>query len=129
MTTIIQDFSIWLSLQHLIEFDSYLEPWISFWPMQLVFPYFIYLTPHRLCHRIDKALIYKSEGHFDYGIYLYLIYLSKYKIIVFEHHLLSSNELSIERNQIFSLINLSVLSLVLVRVYWLDHKGLPLICH
>ena len=38
---------------------------------------------------------------------------------------MTRSELLVERNQISSLVKLSVSSLILVRVYWLDDEGSP----
>ena len=46
-----------------------------------------------------------------------------YEVIIFECHLITKSELLIGCNQTSFLMKLSALSLVLVRVYWLDNKG------
>lgn len=127
--TIIQDFPVKLLLQRFIEFGSYLEPWISFWIIYLFFPHFTYLIPYYLYHKVGKTSIYRLKEYFSCGIYLCFVHLLKYEIIILERYPMTKTELSIRRNQIFSLVKLSGLSLVLVRVYFLDDKGLSLICH
>ena len=49
--------------------------------------------------------------------------------IILDRHLVIRSELSVGCNQTSSLVKLSTLSSVLVRVYWLDDKGSPLVCH
>lgn len=127
--TIIQDFPIWLSLQYLIKFGSYLKSRTFFWPTHLVFSHFTHSTLYRLQYRVDKAFKYKWERYSNYGIYLCFVHLSRYKVIILKCHLITKNEFLVEHNQISFLVKLLALLLVLVRVYWLDNKGLLLVCY
>ena len=69
------------------------------------------------------------EKHSGYGIYLHFIYLSKYEIIILEPYLMIKSELLVRYNQSSTLVKSSTLSLIFVRMYWLDDKSLSLIYH
>ena len=58
----------------------------------------MYLIPHRLYHKVGRVFIYELEEHFDCGIYLCFIYLSRYEIIILEYHLLIRNKLLVSQN-------------------------------
>lgn len=92
--------------------------------MHLVLPQFTHSTTYRLWHKVDRASMYKLE-HFGYCIYLYFVHLLKYEVIILERHLMRRSELFIGCNQTSSLIKLSTLSSVLVKVYELDDKNPP----
>ena len=57
------------------------------------------------------------EKHFDCGIYMRFVYLSKYEIIILEHYLVIKNELLVGRNQTSFFVKLSALLVVLIKVY------------
>ena len=57
---------------------------------------------------------------------MYFIHLSRYEVIIFEYHLVTRSEVLVGHNQTSSFVKLSALSSVLVRMYWLDDKGLLL---
>ena len=84
----------------------------------------MHLTPHYLYRKVSRSFIYKLEGHFGCDIYLCFVYLSRYKIIILEGHLVIKSELLVTPNETSSFVKLPALSLVLIRVYLLHNKGL-----
>lgn len=58
-----------------------------------------------------------------------LSHLLRYKVIIFKRSLVIRSELSVRRSQTSSLVKLSALSLILVKIYWLDNKNLLLVYH
>ena len=121
--------SIWLLSSRFIKFGFNIEPWVFFWPMHLVSSHLTYQTPYYLRHRVSRVSIYKSERYFSCGIYLYFVYLLGYEVIILKYYLVTRSELLVGRNQISYLVKLSALSSVLIRIYWLDDKALPSVCH
>ena len=74
-------------------------------------------------------VVYLHVGNiFRLNIYLQIVHLSRYEVIILERHLVARSDRSVGCNQTFSLVKTSALSLVLVRVYWRDDKGSPLVC-
>ena len=110
MTTIIQDFPVWLPSQRL-SFEASGSPQTT----HSVSPHLTHSTPHRLRHRVGRASMYESE-HSGCGIYLCFVHLSRYEVIILERHLVTRSEQSVGRNQTSSLVKLSASSSVLVRV-------------
>ena len=51
------------------------------------------------------------------------------RFIILERHLVTRSELLVGCDQTSSFVKLSASSSVLVRVYWLDDEGSPLVCH
>ena len=51
------------------------------------------------------------------------------RFIILKRHLVTKSELSVRYNQTSSFVKSSASLLVLVRVYWLDDKGSPLVYH
>lgn len=88
----------------------------------MVSSYLTHLTPHHLCYRAGKRSMYKLEDYSGYGIYLCFAYLARYEVIIFERHIVTRGELSVRYNQASFFVKLSVSSLVLVMVYWLDDQ-------
>ena len=126
---IIQSVLVGLLSKHLIKFGFYLELWVFSWPIHSVFPHLTHLTRYCLHYRVGKASIYKLESYSGFGINLCFVHLLKYEVIIIKYHLVTKSELLVTHNQTSSLVKLGALLLVLVKVYWLDNKNLPLVCH
>ena len=58
-------------------------------PTHSVSPHPTHSIPHRLRHRVGRASMYEPEG---YGIYLQIVHLSRYEVIILEHHLVTRSE-------------------------------------
>lgn len=73
--------------------------------------------------------LYISLKNFGYDIYLCFVHLSRYEIIIFECQLVTRSKLLIGRKQTSFFVKLLALSLLLVRIYWLDNNSPLLVCY
>ena len=81
-----------------------------------------HLTPYRLRH-IGKASMYKPEGYSAW-VSADCPLVETWGWIILGRHLVARSDRSAGHSQISSLMQSSALLSVLVKVYWLDDKGL-----
>ena len=88
-------------------------------------------SPYVLNHLLDSSLFMQWEAIPSCGKYLCFVYLSRNEIIISRASLdsIESKRLVRHNQACFSLVQTLALSLVLIRVYWLDDKGSTLICY